>query len=218
VAELLPLFPLGTVLFPGVPMQLHVFEPRYRRLVEDLLSGPAPGVFGITAIREGHEVGADSVRALYDVGCVAELRQAQPSLDGRFALVVVGTRRFRLLDVDRSLPYLRADVELLDEPSGDRAALEGLEPRVREALTAYSRLLSPAKEAVELPADPTELSYAIAARLVLDLPERQALLEQPDTAERLRAAADLMSREVALTRGLGAVPMRVPPVPRHGLN
>ena len=218
VADRLPLFPLGSVLFPGAPMQLHVFEPRYRQLVEDLIAGPPPGVFGIIAIREGHEVGADNVRALYDVGCAAEVREVHRTPDGRFALVVVGARRFRLIDVDDSLPYLQADVEWLDEPAGDSTALDGVEARAREAFTGYCGLLSRAEPAGALPTDRTELSYAVAARLVVDLPERQALLEAPDTVERLRAAAELMTREVALTRGLHTVPMPVPPVPRHGLN
>lgn len=199
-------------------MQLHVFEPRYRLLVEDLMAGPGPRLFGIIAIREGHEVGADNVRALYDVGCVAELRQVQRTTDGRYALAVVGGRRFRLLDVDRSLPYLRADVEFMDEPTGDGTGLEGSEASVRQAFDRYTQLLSRDEPPDELPADPEALSYAVAARLVLDLPERQALLEAPDTVQRLRTAADLMTREVALTRGLGAVPMPVPPVHRHDLN
>lgn len=222
VAEWLPLFPLGTVLFPGAPMQLHIFEPRYRQLVEDLIAGPPPRVFGIIAIREGHEVGADNVRSLYDVGCVAEVREVHRAPDGRFALVVVGRRRFRLIDADRSLPYLQADIEWLDEPPGDSNALDGAETRAREAFTAYSELLPRAEPRAEqssdLPTDRTELSYAVAARLAVDLPERQALLEAPDTTERLKVATELMTREVALTRGLHAVPMPVPPVPRHGLN
>ena len=190
MAERLPLFPLGTVLFPGSSMGLHIFEPRYRQLVEDLISAPPPRVFGIIAIREGHEVGADSVRALYDVGCVATVTQVERAPDGRFALGVLGGARFRLLDVDRSLAYLQADVELLDEPLGDG----------------------------DLPADATAMSYAAAAQLAVDLPERQRLLEAPTAAERLRMAKELMRREAALTRDLHTAPMPVPPVPRNRLN
>ena len=186
----MPLFPLGTVLFPGSSMGLHIFEPRYRQLVEDLISAPPPRVFGIIAIREGHEVGADSVRALYDVGCVAALTQVERAPDGRFAIGVVGGARFRLLDVDRSRPYLQADVELLDEPLGDG----------------------------DLPADATAMSYASAAELVVDLPERQRLLEVASAAERLRLAKELMQREIALARDLNTAPMVVPPVPRDRLN
>ena len=190
MTERLPLFPLGTVLFPGSSMGLHIFEPRYRQLVEYLISTAPPRLFGIVAIREGHEVGADSVRALYDVGCVAELRQVERTEDGRFAVGVVGGPRFRLLEVDRSLPYLQADVELLDEPLG-----EG-----------------------DLPADATAMSYAAAAQLAVDLPERQRLLEAPSAANRLRMAKELARREAALARDLHTAPMPVPPIPRDRLN
>ena len=74
MTHLLPLFPLGTVLFPGGLLPLHIFEPRYRALMHDLMSEPEPWSFGVVAIREGHEVGADSLRSLYDVGCNAVIR------------------------------------------------------------------------------------------------------------------------------------------------
>src|SRR5437764_10932817 len=119
-----PLFPLGTVLFPGMPLPLHVFEQRYRDLVQDLLAAPEPRSFGVVAIREGHEVGTGSVRSLYDIGCVATLTQVQRFPDGRFAVMAVGTQRFRLVDVDRARPYLRATVDLLGEPAGDEAVLD----------------------------------------------------------------------------------------------
>src|SRR2546423_12156315 len=85
----LPLFPLGTVLFPGVPLPLHIFEERYRLLVRDLMALPegASRRFGVVAIREGREVGADGVRALYPVGCTAELRDVEEDDDGRFDLL-----------------------------------------------------------------------------------------------------------------------------------
>src|SRR3954471_6672549 len=88
----LPLFPLGTVLFPGVPLPLHIFEERYRLLVRDLMAIPEgqPRRFGVVAIREGREVGADGVRALYSVGCTAELRQVQQYSDRRFYIVSGG--------------------------------------------------------------------------------------------------------------------------------
>lgn len=74
-SELLPLFPLGTVLFPGLPLPLHIFEERYRRLVRDLLAGPGPRQFGVIAIRHGHEVGAGGATELYPVGCTAVVRE-----------------------------------------------------------------------------------------------------------------------------------------------
>ena len=89
MTERLPLFPLGTVLFPGLVLPLHIFEPRYRTLVADLVALPEsePRRFGVVAIRAGREVGADGVRALHAVGCTAELRQVQRHEDGRYDIV-----------------------------------------------------------------------------------------------------------------------------------
>jgi len=104
----LPLFPLGTVLFPGLVLPLHVFEPRYRDLVRDLLALPAGQAreFGVVAIQRGWEVGAEAVAGdatapatsatltLHEVGCTAEIRQVTELPDGRFDLTTVGRRRF----------------------------------------------------------------------------------------------------------------------------
>jgi Lon protease-like protein len=165
MSGLLPLFPLGTVLFPGVPLPLQVFEPRYRKLMQDLMSGPEPWTFGVIAIRQGHEVGADSVRSLYDVGCAAVIRQVDELPDGRFALLLVGDRRFRLVDVDRSRPYLQAAVEYLDEPSSSPAPVE-LMTTVRERFGNYCGGLGAPAAAGTLPDDPAALSYVIAATMV----------------------------------------------------
>ena len=112
---MLPLFPLSTVLFPGMRLPLHVFEDRYRQLVADLLTGPEPRQFGIIAIRKGRETGTEGVTALYDIGCVATVRQIAEHEDGRYDLQTVGTRRFRLLSLDRSLPYFQGEIEPLAE-------------------------------------------------------------------------------------------------------
>src|SRR6202020_2166961 len=91
----LPLFPLGTVLFPGLLLPLHIFEERYRQLVRDLLSEPEPRQFGVIAIRKGRETGIDGVHSLYPIGCIAALRRVERLEDGRFDLVTVGTQRVR---------------------------------------------------------------------------------------------------------------------------
>jgi ATP-dependent Lon protease len=119
--EVIPLFPLGTPLFPGVVLPLHVFEPRYRRLVADLTSLPTGSDarrFGVVAIRQGWEVERVApAAALYDVGCTAVLRAVAPQPDGGYQVVTVGADRFRLLEVlvADDPPYLRARVEWLDE-------------------------------------------------------------------------------------------------------
>jgi len=203
----LALFPLSTVLFPHLLLPLHVFEERYRRMVRDLLELPEQDRrFGVVAIREGREVGTHGVRSLHPVGCVARLRRVEPYDDGRFDLVSSGTQRFRLRAVDDGLPYLRAEVEPLPEPPGD--VPEALAPGVRTLFAAYREALggSPDTSDSDLPADPERLSYAVAAAAVLDLREKQRLLEAPDTAARLRAEQRLLRRETALLGRLRSVP------------
>ena len=138
--EVIPLFPLETPLFPGVVLPLHIFEPRYRRLVTDLTSLPegAARRFGVVAIRQGWEVERVApAEALFDVGCTAVLRMVSPQLDGGYRIATVGDERFRLLDVlapaegSDEPPYLRALVEWLgeeeaaEEAAGDAGELGG---------------------------------------------------------------------------------------------
>src|SRR4051795_3762453 len=119
VGEVIPLFPLGSPLFPGVVLPLNIFEPRYRRLVHDLVALPTGSearFFGVVAIRQGWEVERIApAEALYDVGCTARLQAVQPKPDGGFQIVTVGGDRFRLLDVvvGQEPPYLQAEVDWL---------------------------------------------------------------------------------------------------------
>jgi ATP-dependent Lon protease len=135
MGELIPLFPLGSPLFPGVVLPLHVFEPRYRRLVHDLLALPEDDerrFFGVVAIRQGWEVERIApAEALYDVGCAARLQLVRPQPDGGFRVVTVGGERFRLRDVvvGEDPPYLQGEVEwLAEEEAAEEAAgdAEGL--------------------------------------------------------------------------------------------
>jgi Lon protease-like protein len=217
VNDPLPLFPLGTVLFPGIPLQLQVFEPRYRELVTDLLAGPEPRAFGVVAIREGHEVGADAVRSLYDVGCVAVVRRVEALPDGRFGLMTTGSRRFRIVELDESRSYLQARVELLDESPGD-AELDQLAESVRQAYGDYRSAVGETDVSVELPTDPAVLSFLVAATAVSALPERQELLELPSTSSRLARERDLLNRELGLMRTLHAMPVTPQQLPRHSQN
>lgn len=217
MSTLLPLFPLGTVLFPGAGLPLHVFEPRYRTLVHDLLAGPEPRQFGVVAIRAGHEVGADGVRELYDVGCVAQVEQVQEQQGGRFAVLATGTWRFRLGERDHSRDYLQATVDRLDEPSV--ADDPELAESVRAAFVDYiGRLSGPDVAELRLPDDETRLSYAVAAALPLPVGERQALLEAADVVQRLRRERQLLDRELRLLTHLRAAPLGDAARVRHTLN
>jgi Lon protease-like protein len=201
--ELLPLFPLGTVLFPGMVLPLEVFEERYRQMVSDLLDRPEPRELGVIAIRKGREVGTENLHELYDVGCVAQVRELEPQPDGRYSLVVVGARRFRLLRTDDTRPYLQGGVEELpDEPGDDEVAAEGaaVQAAFREYLNALADQAGAVIRIADLPDEPVLLSYVVAAAMIIDIPERQGLLAAPDSLSRLKAERQLLTRERAMLR------------------
>lgn len=137
----LPLFPLHTVLCPGVALPLKVFEARYRAMVKRCLDQDEP--FGVVLIRDGREVGAGAT-AIATVGTIAEIREASKYSDGRYDLLVVGTRRFRIesVAVGRE-PYLVATVTELDEPVGDQELAEELTAEVTQRFVRYLALLQP---------------------------------------------------------------------------
>jgi uncharacterized protein len=210
MSEPLPLFPLGTVLYPGLLLPLHIFEERYRQLVRDLLAGPEPGQFGVVAIRKGRETGVDGVSALYEIGCIAALRQVREHSDGRFDLVTAGTQRFRLMSLERGRPYLQGQVDLLAEDTGDEAAAAAAVQAVQRAFGDYLVALAArgAGEVTipELPDEPIALSYLVAASMAVDLPVRQALLAEPDALRRLQAERELLARETAMLRTFTSAP------------
>jgi uncharacterized protein len=210
MSEPLPLFPLGTVLYPGLLLPLHIFEERYRQLVRDLLAGSEPGRFGVIAIRKGRETGVDGVSALYEVGCIAALRQVREHPDGRFDLVTAGTQRFRLVSLEHGRPYLRGVVDLLAEDTGDEAAAGAAVRAVQRAFHDYLVTLAARGTGEvtipDLPDEPIALSYLVAASMVVDLPDRQALLAEPDALRRLQAERELLSRETAMLRTFTSAP------------
>jgi uncharacterized protein len=209
MSEMLPLFPLSTVLFPGMRLPLHIFEERYRQLVADLLTGPEPRQFGIIAIRKGRETGIEGVTALYDIGCVATVRQIAEREDGRYDLQTVGAQRFRLLSLDRSLPYFQGEIEPLAEETGDPAMAAPLAQRVQAAFRGYLNALADRGGTISvasLPDEPELLSYVVGAAMIIDLPDRQALLAAPDTVYRLKTERSLLTRETAMLRATTSRP------------
>jgi len=207
MSEMLPLFPLGTVLYPGMLLPLRIFEERYRQLIRDLLDGPEPRRFGVIAIRKGRETGIDGVnglRSLYGIGCTATLRRVERHDDGRYDIVTVGTQRFRLRGLDETRPYLQGEVEMLADEAIDPAAAEPAVRVVQAAFRAYLDALTEWGGATvrleDLPDEPALLSFIVAAAMIIDLPERQALLAESGTLRRLAAQRALLSRETAMLR------------------
>jgi Lon protease-like protein len=211
VSDALPLFPLNTVLFPGIVMPLHIFEDRYRLLVRDLIALPATSdrEFGVVAIKVGYEVGERGVHTIQRTGCAALVTEVTANPDGSFELLVVGRRRFHVESLDPTRDYLRAAVEWLpDSPGGDspRDAARVAET-ARDVFDTYRATIEDLRGddvlEGETPSDPVDLSYTLAAALVLNLAERQALLEAPDVVARLRLGTALMRAEL---RAIAAIP------------
>ena len=181
--EELPLFPLRTVLFPHATLRLHVFEERYRIMVQDCLRTDTP--FGIALIREGDEVGASEP---YLVGTVARIVEVERYDDGRMDIQVQGERRFRVREIDDARhPYLLGYVETIDE-HGDP---DPQDPTVVEARDTFQALVQRHFERqrlnvqVAFAPDPRALSFTIANVLPLHDLVKQRLLEITDTLDRL---------------------------------
>lgn len=211
MAETLPLFPLGTVLLPGASLPLHIFEPRYRQLTVDLVTGAVPGrSFGVIALRQGHHEGAE--QETHEIGCTALLREARRLPDGRFDIVTRGQQRFRVLDIDdTSAPYLVGSIEeVSDDLPGEEQTLVPM--LVRSARDAHQRYCATAWQHGDWD-EPAEdvtteaLSYLLASDCLLTLEDRQALLEERCPVRRLRLVRSLLVREAAFLRAWRAVPV-----------
>jgi hypothetical protein len=144
------------------------------------------------------------VHSLYDFGCTATLRRVEEREDGRFDIVSVGTQRFRLLTLDRTRPYLQGEVEMLADEPADPAeagpAVRMIQAAFREYLDALTEWGGATVRLEDLPDEPELLSFIVAAAMVIDLPERQAMLAEPDTLRRLAMQRALLSRETAMLR------------------
>lgn len=206
----LPLFPLGSVLFPGQALPLRIFEDRYVTLVQDLLAveDPAERLFGSVAIREGHEVGEHGFQSLHRVGCTVQLTDVQACADGSFDVVGVVRGRFRLDAVRTEAAYAVARVLPLDErpptPEDEELAL-----RARRRFDTYRATVSAWREDPApgvLPRDPEFLSWSMAAAIPLPLPDRQSLLEAEDTGVRLALLDELLSEELRVMAAIPSLP------------
>lgn len=193
----LPLFPLNTVLFPRMPLPLHIFEPRYQEMMTRCIREKCG--FGVLLIRDGQEVGevADTVT----VGTVARIVNVDELDDGRMNMLTMGVVRFRLLKAHNSHPYLSGDIETWQDELGDLKALPKLAKEAHKAYISYVAELSELMDEDERPGqivapmDPQILSYTIAANLQIPNEDKQGLLELETVEERLKKELQLLEAE-----------------------
>ena len=203
------MFPLNTVIYPGMSIPLHVFEDRYRALIHQLLREPDPGhrLFGSVAIREGYEVGEHGNQSLYRVGCRLQLTDVAGNPDGSFDVVAVGQDRIRLDRLDTSAAYPSGEVTVV--PDRDDPVDAELIDRARMTFGRFLELVGQWQEEpfdADLPTAAGPLSWSLAALTPLPMHEHQGLLEADSVAERLVLITDLLREEIRSIRAVPSLP------------
>lgn len=216
----LPIFPLNTVLFPGMPLRLHVFEERYKLMMKHIFE--TNRTFGVCLIKNGLEA-YGPLATPYLTGCTARVTHVEPLPDGRFDLTAVGDERFQIVQTSYDQPYLNAFVE--GAPLKSHHSIEVMRgmSSLRQRVSKYLAILSRTAEAdpeggeglidldfdlnlLQLPEDPMMLIYLSAALLQISPYEKQPLLESETAAHMLRRLQLIYRRELAILPGLLEVP------------
>jgi Lon protease-like protein len=194
----LPLFPLNTVLFPSMVLPLHIFEDRYKLMINRCLDEERP--FGVLLIHEGKEVGGHAVP--YRVGTTTEIAGVSHLEDGRMNIVTVGSERFRLRNVRYDQPYLIGEAESWPLIGADSDQAQQQVAPVQALFRQYLSMLVQAQgqriRIEEVPDEPRQLALLIAVALQLPMPQKQHLLDQPTVTQMLRAERRIMRREQLL--------------------
>jgi len=183
----LPLFPLPVVLFPGVPLPLHIFEPRYRQMLSDIQL--AKNLFGLTYFDPSSA--ESDVPPAGHIGCVAEVTEVQTFPDGRSNILTLGVIRYRVKSyIERGDPYLVAEVSYFEDDEEDEEILAAPSREVAETFTRIAQAVRTINdERATLPdisdTEPQRLSFLVAAAMEIDAEVKQELLELRSTSERL---------------------------------
>ena len=194
----LPVFPLPVVLFPGVPLPLHIFEPRYRRMLQDIRV--TNNLFGV-AYFDATEA-TDAVPPAGHVGCVAEVTETQTFPDGRSNILTVGVVRYRVESyVEHGDPYLVAKISYFEDNEEDEATVAGLTREVADAFTRIAQAVRTINdERANLPdisnTEPQRLSFLVAAAMEIEADVKQEMLELRSTFERLERLRSMLSQAV----------------------
>jgi len=203
----LPLFPLNVVLFPGVELPLHIFEPRYRLMITECRQEKKP--FGVVLVRpESEALNEDP----YPVGTMAEIQEIDRLEDGRFNLIAIGTQRFRILRQHRNKPYLSGLVEPYKDIAEPARILTPYATQAQDLFSSYIEMLLDVvgmkTVQIELPTVPEELSYLIAYLLDISDEQKQHFLELTSTLQRLQEEISVLHREIPFIRQMNLLGKR----------
>lgn len=196
----IPLFPLRTVLFPGMPLPLQIFEDRYKTMTQELLTNG--GEFGVLLIREGKEVGGGAIP--HDVGTTARIEECQEVQGGRFVMTARGVQRFRLVRMLEPRPYPFGEVELMDDSEVITPNVQRAIETVRATFPMYFRmalaLTDQWAQSLALPSRPHALVNFLGPWLQVDEDVKQRLLEIEAPHERVAHLAEALDDLLARTR------------------
>jgi uncharacterized protein len=178
---LIPLFPLDLVLLPGVPLPLHIFEPRYKEMIKECLD--AKKHFGLIRMHD---------EAMATIGCTAEIIQVLKAYpDGRSDILTEGKRRFEVLQTNQERSFLQAEVFFLEDDAGAAAKAD-----IETALRLHDEIMQLAGAETEShkEIDTTQLAYRLAGSLPFDPDFQQVLLEMNSEADRMQAIISFFER------------------------
>lgn len=203
----LALFPLNTVLFPGMPLKLHIFEERYKQMINHCIDTQMP--FGVVLIEEGEEA-LGPIAQPHRIGTTAHINQVQRLPFGRMNIVALGRERFRVLDFNHDMPYLRAQVEYLhytdDTPDLIEAPRNTLRPLVERYLTVLEKAGQVQFDSNQIPLDPLPLANLAAIILQTENSHKQSLLEVELASDYMHQLTKHYRREVSLLEVLLSPP------------
>jgi len=198
----LPLFPLNTVLFPGMPLRLHIFEERYKLMIGHCYAEGKP--FGVTLIRRGQEVGGRAEP--FQIGCTAIITKVEPLTDGQMNIVAVGNERFQIHSLKHDHPYLVGLVDSYPLLNDDSLSLpengRSLRPWVRRYLEILAEASNSQFDLGQLPRDPLRLAYLASFLLQIPASQKQNLLDITDADLLLTSLREIYRREVTLLRAM----------------
>lgn len=202
----LPLFPLNTVLFPGMPLHLHIFEERYKQMIRTCLEKSRP--FGVVLIEKGAEALGPPATP-HEIGCTAQIVQVEPLEQGRMNIVAIGQERFQVRSLKHDKPYLVGNVALYPMEGENATTLARAGRRLRPWVERYLHMLADAGllefETEQLPGDALRLGYLGAALLQVPTEQKQSLLATEQAAAFLSEMSALYRREVALLEAMLAL-------------
>ena len=195
----LPLFPLNVVLFPGGYLPLHIFEERYRLMMRHCLEGDRR--FGVVLISSGSDVGDPATPEA--VGTVAVIDEVRTLDDGRMLIGTKGERRFRIVEIVDQLPYITAEVDLLeddDSPVVDESLITEVRQAAKQHMQMFMALRGEWIEQPVLPTDPVQLWYTVGSQLQREVIGKQGVLEAGDVSSALRLALRMLKEESAVMK------------------